>query len=120
GAGEFHDHRAEHRFAAREFFARRVAAHRLPPCQARLTEWGEAPEADKRFPIGPGAMLALTGRAKSIIGMGHLKPLPGSPLYDRDGGCRPSSMRWPRTSRRCRTVASMPSCSATRATARTC
>jgi membrane complex biogenesis BtpA family protein len=31
-------------------------------------------------------MLALTGRAKSIIGMAHLKPLPGSPLYDRDGG----------------------------------
>ena len=31
-------------------------------------------------------MLALTGRAKSIIGMAHLSPLPGSPLYDRKGG----------------------------------
>jgi membrane complex biogenesis BtpA family protein len=31
-------------------------------------------------------MLALTGRAKSIIGMAHLKPLPGSPLYDPGGG----------------------------------
>jgi uncharacterized protein len=31
-------------------------------------------------------MLALTARAKSIIGMVHLKPLPGSPLYDPAGG----------------------------------
>ncbi len=31
-------------------------------------------------------MLALTGRARSIIGMAHLKPLPGAPLYDRTGG----------------------------------
>src|ERR1019366_6832995 len=35
---------------------------------------------------GRPAMLALTGRAKSIIGMAHLKPLPGSPLYDPGGG----------------------------------
>ncbi len=31
-------------------------------------------------------MFALTGRAKSIIGMAHLKPLPGSPLYHPGGG----------------------------------
>jgi hypothetical protein len=31
-------------------------------------------------------MFSLTGRTRSIIGMAHLKPLPGSPLYDPGGG----------------------------------
>src|SRR5690242_11815993 len=56
------------------------------PSQARLTDWAEPPEGDKRISLGPRHMLALTGRAKSIIGMAHLRPLPGSPLYDRNGG----------------------------------
>jgi membrane complex biogenesis BtpA family protein len=31
-------------------------------------------------------MFSLTGRSKSIVAMAHLKPLPGSPLYDPSGG----------------------------------
>ena len=41
GAREFHDHRSEHRFAAREFFAHRIAAHhRIPLLSVMLNNRG--------------------------------------------------------------------------------
>jgi predicted TIM-barrel enzyme len=36
----------------------------------------------------------LFGAEKPVVGMAHLPPLPGTPLYDEVGGAAATSSRW--------------------------
>ena len=58
----------------------------------------------------------LGGKAKVIIAMAHIGALPGSPLYDADGGVGKLIEGVLKDIERCKLAASTPSCSATRTT----